>query len=239
MKMWDSARSNEAARIEKHLNDVCLCIIEGIVMKTRVKIRAVIWDLDGVIIRTENLSPRSKQANRLGITRKELEWMAFSSESARQAELGEISVDTHWHNLQQALQLNPSDLRSLKYEFWAGDHLDHNLMKFIRAMRIDFRTALVSNAWLDSRQAIIRRWCIGDAFDEIIISAEVGLRKPDQRIFDLATKKLGVIPEEAVLVDDCEDNIAAAEEAGLKAICFHDPAQIGTELLELLKEPVE
>jgi len=57
-------------------------------------------------------------------------------------------------------------------------------------------------------------------FDDIVCSAEVGMAKPEAEIFRLAASRLGVAPEECVLVDDWDQNVAAAQAVGMTAICY-------------------
>jgi putative hydrolase of the HAD superfamily len=69
----------------------------------------------------------------------------------------------------------------------------------------------------------------------LIISAEVGLRKPDPRIFQLALERLKAAPAEAVFIDDFGINLQAARAAGLHAIKFIDPLQVRAELQRVLE----
>jgi FMN phosphatase YigB (HAD superfamily) len=55
-------------------------------------------------------------------------------------------------------------------------------------------TTLLSNAWDNLRGVLEQDWRILDAFDQVIISAEVGLAKPDAPIYQLAVERLGVEP---------------------------------------------
>jgi len=56
----------------------------------------VIWDLGGVLLRTEDWQPRQQLADSLKINRRDLEWLVFDSPSALKGQLGEISADQHW-----------------------------------------------------------------------------------------------------------------------------------------------
>jgi FMN phosphatase YigB (HAD superfamily) len=73
-----------------------------------------------------------------------------------------------------------------------------------------------------------------DLFDEMILSYEVGMTKPDPRIFMLACERLRVGPHEAVLVDDIEGYIAAAQAEGLKGVVYRDLEQLKQALSVLL-----
>ncbi|WP_395104549.1 HAD family hydrolase [Actinomadura sp. SCN-SB] len=76
------------------------------------------------------------------------------------------------------------------------------------------RTALLSNSWGNDYP----RDLFADLFDAVVISAEVGMRKPDERIFRHALDLVGLPAEQCVFIDDIEHNIAAARALGMRAI---------------------
>jgi putative hydrolase of the HAD superfamily len=197
-------------------------------------IRAVIFDFGGVLVRTEDRAPRSRLAARLGMTYEELSSLVFENPSSQQATLGQVSVREHWEAVRASLGLAPEAIQAVQEEFWAGDVLDTSLVDLLRALRPRYQTALLSNAWDDLRQVLEQRLKILDAFDQVIISAEVGLMKPDERIFRLAVERLGVAPGEAVFVDDFVHNVEGARLAGLQAIHFRSAGQARAELEQML-----
>jgi epoxide hydrolase-like predicted phosphatase len=197
-------------------------------------IKAVIFDFGGVLVRTEDRGPRTQLAARLGKTYAELGMLVFDSGSSQQAQLGEITSAQHWEQVRKVLNISPAELLEVRGKFWEGDSLDGNLVDYLRGLRPRYKTALLSNAWDDLRQYIEEDWHIEDAFDQIIISAEVGLVKPDERIYQLAISKVGVDPDEAVFVDDFPENVIGAREVGLQAIHFKDPDQALADLQQLL-----
>jgi HAD superfamily hydrolase (TIGR01509 family) len=69
----------------------------------------------------------------------------------------------------------------------------------------------------------------------MIISGEVGVVKPDPKIFALTVEKLGVQAGEAIFVDDMADNVKGAEQAGLHAILFRSSQQVRDEIEQLVK----
>jgi len=197
-------------------------------------IKAVIFDLGGVIVRTEDPEPRRKMALELGMTPEALSQLVFSSESARLATLGKLTTQEHWEAVRRALSLDVEQHRRVPVAFWGGDSVDFELVNYLRSLRSRYKTGLLSNAWDDLREAITYEWKIEDAFDELIISAEVGLAKPDPRIYNLAAEKLGVMPGEAVFVDDFFENVVGALQVGMRAVHFRDPRQALEELSVVL-----
>ena len=203
-------------------------------MSQETDIRAIIWDLGGVLVRTEDFRPREQLAASFGMTRADLETLVFSGTSGSRAQNGEIDVTQHWENIREVLKLSPQEISAFQDTFWSGDRLDTALVDYIRSLRSSYRTALLSNAFSDLRRAVEEVWHIQDAFDKIIISAEVGMTKPDQRIYQLALERIGAEPQEAVFIDDFTWNIDGARKAGLHTIHFQYPDQARADLEQLL-----
>ncbi|RPI82826.1 MAG: HAD family phosphatase [Chloroflexi bacterium] len=198
-------------------------------------IKAVIFDLGGVLVRTEDRMPRTKLAERFGLTYEQIDKLVFNSETATRAAMGEIDVHEHWKTICSELNAPVEEAQAVAQAFWGGDRLDHTLVDFIRSLRSRWKTALLSNHWSHLRAELQERWEILDAFDEVIISAEVGLAKPGKEIFELVVQRLGVEPGEAVFVDDFRENIEGARAAGLEAILFKNTEQTIRDLQTYLK----
>lgn len=193
-------------------------------------IRAVIWDIGGVLVRTEDPEPRRRQAERLGLTREELVTLVFDSEMGQKAQWGTVSAQQLLKYVCQTVRLPVEEAARFEQEFFAGDRLDVDLMDYIRTLRTRFRTGIISNYWDSGRSLIQTHWKIADAFDQIILSAEVKICKPDPRIFQIALESLEVLPEEAVFIDDFPRNIAGAQAVGMHAIRFLSAEQARADL---------
>lgn len=197
-------------------------------------IQAVIFDLGGVLVRTEDYEPRQRLAARLGVSLEALEELVFDGASGRRAQLGEIDVQEHWRRVSEALGISDQELVQFQDDFWAGDELDLELVDLIRSLHGRYRTGLLSNAFSDLRQVITQHWGIADAFDVMVISSEVGMTKPDPCIYRLALHELGAAPHQAVFIDDFLENVHGAQQAGLHAIHFRSTDQARAELNRLL-----
>jgi HAD superfamily hydrolase (TIGR01509 family) len=193
-------------------------------------VRAVIFDLGGVLVRTEDKGPRTGLAERFGMTYAEMDHLVFNSPTGAQAALGEISEEEHWRAVCSSLGVPEEEIPAIQEAFWGGDRLDERLVGFIRSMRPGRKTALLSNAWASLRHYLANQWKIIDAFDELFISCELGLAKPDRRVYELVTGRLGVSPAEAVFVDDWLPNIEGAQAAGLLVVHFQNTGQALEEL---------
>jgi epoxide hydrolase-like predicted phosphatase len=196
-------------------------------------IKVVFFDLGGVIVRTEFQAPRQQLAERLGMEYDDLVKIVFDSDSGIKATMGEISSEEHWDSVMKRLKRPASELVAIRDEFFAGDILDRTLLDYLRSLRGKYKTGLISNAWGDLRDYIVREK-FDDAFDKMIISAEVGAAKPEPKIFQIALEQFGVRPNEAVFVDDFMINIEGCEKVGIKGIHFKDSESTLRQLKKLL-----
>jgi epoxide hydrolase-like predicted phosphatase len=196
-------------------------------------IRAVFVDFGGVLVRTEDEGPRSRLAEKLGMTRYELEELVFESESSLKASLGEITEDMHLKNVVRSLNLDPVEVSSFTEAFFAGDRTDPLLLDYLRSLRPGHKVGLISNAWSGLRDFIARQE-MADLFDAMTISAEAGTMKPYGQIYRIAMEELQVQPDESVFVDDMRRNVEGARSVGMHAIHFTQPAVVLEELKELL-----
>ena len=196
-------------------------------------IRAVFFDLGGVILRTEYQAPRQHLAEKLGMEYDDLVKVVFDSESGYKASIGAITPDEHWAAVIKRLKRPASELEAIRHEFFAGDIIDRTLLEFLRSLRGTYKTGLISNAWGDLRDYIVRER-FDDAFDHMIISAEVGAVKPEAKIYKIALEQAGVQANEAVFVDDFAVNIEGCEKVGMQGIYFEDAESTLLQLRELL-----
>jgi epoxide hydrolase-like predicted phosphatase len=196
-------------------------------------IRAVFFDLGGVVLRTEFQAPRQQLAERLGLEYDDLDRIVFDSQTGIQASTGAITSRQHWEAIMKRLKRPLEELETIRDEFFAGDIIDRDILNFLRSLHGTHTTGLISNNWSDLRDYLMREKMI-DAFDHIIISAEVGVAKPESGIFRIALEQAGVRPEEAVFVDDFYVNIEGCEKVGMKGIHFKDAESAMQQLKQLL-----
>ena len=134
-------------------------------------------------------------------------------------ERGEVSVEEFDAHLQRLL-------RDAGYQVAEGTGLLEGLFAAMRpagglwglvdeVRRAGVHTGLLSNSWGLSAYPFER---LGRSFDTIVLSGEVGLRKPDARIFELAVDRVGLPAASCVFVDDLEPNVTAAIGFGLRGV---------------------
>lgn len=148
----------------------------------------------------------------------------------RQLEVGAISEADFERRFGDRLGIE--DCSDLIDSMFRGMAPEPRMVEAVRAARRGgVRTGLLSNSWSVDHYD---RELLGELFDDVVISAEVGLHKPQPEIFRLACERLGVAPADAVFVDDLRENIAGAEEVGMTGVLHRDPDETVAKLEELL-----
>ncbi len=103
---------------------------------------------------------------------------------------------------------------------FAGSVMDEAMIRLFRRLHADgVPTGLLSNSWGGGYPTEL----FGEMFDAVVISSEVGMRKPEPQIFLHAAGLLGLDPQECIFIDDIQANIAAAEQLGFTGV-LHDAA---------------
>ncbi|GAA2073451.1 HAD-IA family hydrolase [Aeromicrobium halocynthiae] len=114
---------------------------------------------------------------------------------------------------------------------------DSAMLDLVAELRAQGRpVALVSNA--------LGRDCYAGydlpaLFDEIVVSSEVGIRKPSRRIYEIACERLQVEPTDAVMVDDLRHNLDGAARIGIAGILHTDATRTRRGLEDLLSPPIQ
>lgn len=197
-------------------------------------IKAIYFDLGGVILRTEDKTPRANLASEFGMSYEEMDRFVFECKSSGQASIGKLTAEEHWLDVTRRLNRPERDMPHIRDTFFGGDLVDHDIINFLRLLRKTHKTGLISNAWNDLRTWLAANQ-IEDAFDHLTISAEVGFAKPDARIYQFALDQLGVDPAEAVFVDDVEKNITGCEAVGMHGFLFRSASQTIGDIKQILE----
>lgn len=197
-------------------------------------IKAVIFDVGGVLIRTTSRTGREKWAKKVDMDSWDFENLVFNSQSGQQAQLGQKTYEAHWQWLGEHFGLNPADLKAMRQDFFAGDEMNKPLVAHVQRLRqAGYRTGILSNFADDARPLWTNVYPFIDNFDGIIISSEVGLMKPQAKIYHLAAESVDLPPAETLFIDDFIENIEGAKRVGMEAIHFKEPDLVRKQLADL------
>jgi putative hydrolase of the HAD superfamily len=196
-------------------------------------IRSIVFDIGGVVLRSEDESGREALGEKYDLEPGWVETLVFRSAAALASTIGMVSADAIWTNLAEKLSLTESEMIRFQEQFWQGDRIDRHLVSFLMNCRPHYKTAFLTNAWKGARAVLKDTHGLseGTTVDHLLISSEIGLAKPDHKIYMLLAKTLDCQLNEILFVDDFIENIIAANELGIHTIHFNT----GIDLINVIK----
>ena len=112
------------------------------------------------------------------------------------------------------------------------------MVEAVRRCAAQLKTGLLTNNFTSAAGATHPFAEVLSLFDVIIESSVVGVRKPDPRFYELACEQLGIVPTDAVFLDDLGINLKPARALGMQTIKVGDPAVALAELEQILGFPL-
>ncbi len=185
-------------------------------------INAIALDIGGVVLRTEDRSGRETLESQYGLSPGGADELVFNSKVAAEATIGKTSSDNIWRHVAETLSLTPEALAAFQHAFWKGDQIDEKLIQYIMSLSGKLTTAFLTNAWTDARNTLKEHYGIieGKTVKHLLISSELGMAKPDQKIFYFLSDTIATPFHQILFIDDFSENIAAAELLGIHTIHY-------------------
>ena len=121
---------------------------------------------------------------------------------------------------QQLAAASSQSARAIQQEFERETAIDHDMFAFIHQLHGKYTIGLLTNSPQGLVRIILQRHNLEQYFDDIVISGEVKLVKPDPKIFELAGRKMNVLATEAIFIDDLSECLHGAEQIGMTTILF-------------------
>jgi len=197
------------------------------------EIKAVIFDAGGVLHESNS---------------------AVSDDLVNELSLEQKTLDDIWHNQIPLLGSGKID----EAEFWRQVHAEHGVRQVEVAENLlgrafteallphaevialiaelgnkGIKLAVLSNT-IEPHAKALREAGLYNGFDQVFLSHEVGLRKPDPKIYQYVLDKLGVQPPESVFIDDDATNVEVAVKLGINGITYTNPEQLVADLSHLI-----
>ena len=202
------------------------------------RIRTILFDFGGVILKMPDLKWARRWQKLFGLQENpEVVQMLSNpndSQLVKDICLGKISEDEVWKAVSERWPVKASTVRRIHRRIFSKRKLNRKVIHFMAEMQGEYQTAILSNAGDRTRQVIEEDFQLDRYLDEIIISAEEGLIKPDPRIFDLAMGRLETLPEQTLFLDDSLENVLAARDFGMHAVQFIHTEQALGAMREIL-----
>ncbi|KHD37606.1 phosphatase [Clostridium acetobutylicum] len=189
-------------------------------------IKAVIFDMDGVLIDSEplHLDYAFKLFKELNITMTPNEYSKFIGTTS----LYMWSNIKDKYNLENTVESLINKERNGFFEFLSSPNTNIKPIDYIPELlgslkENNFKTAVASSSPMRVIKYIINNFELEKQFNELVTGDYVERSKPNPDIFLYAAKKLEVLPEQCVVIEDSHNGVLAAKNAGMKCIGFKNP----------------
>jgi epoxide hydrolase-like predicted phosphatase len=199
-----------------------------------VVIRAVVFDIGGVLEITPDLGVDRRWEARLGLPAGEIGERMTDVWTG--GALGTITLDDVHLALMDRLGLDQQQLTAFMADVWREyvGSANAELIEYARGLRPRYLTGILSNSFVGAREREQAAYGFEELVDDIVYSHEAGMAKPDPRVYALVCERLGARPGETVFLDDVGQNVAGARDVGIHAVHYRDNAQAIEEIERLL-----
>jgi epoxide hydrolase-like predicted phosphatase len=198
------------------------------------EVRAVVFDIGGVLEITPDQGVSRRWEARLRLAEGEITRRLADVWAA--GAIGAVTEEDVLAAIDQRLGLGRARAEAIMTDIWEQylGTANTELIEYGRGLRPRHRTAILSNSFVGAREREQAAYGFEDLVDHIVYSHEVGMTKPDPRIYALTCARLGLRAGEVAFLDDLEANVAGARAAGMHGVHYRDNAQAIAEIEALL-----
>lgn len=196
--------------------------------------KALLCDIGGVVIDDNGyLSFFGRFEEATGKSKEELYVDIVKNPALCDYERGDIGRAEFWLKIMQQYKLPLEALKRIREEWPTILYPIQGTIDLLKELRGKVTLVALTNV-TDSMAAYLRqKYDVYSLFDKVVLSYEVGSRKPEPKIYQEALKAAGCKPNETAFVDNFYENLAAAQKLGIPAVHFENPSQLRRELLRL------
>lgn len=200
-------------------------------------IDAVIFDLGNVLLLFDWDIAADRLCAHTGRTRRELDDYIVTTPFVSQLCIGELSRERFFEIIARDLAFE-GDYNEF-FLIWSEIFTPNEpMIHLAAALKGRQRRFVLSNTNAIHMDYVFAHYPFIHDFDGLVLSHEVGLMKPDARIFRLTLDKFGLAPQRTVFIDDILANVDGARAAGLQAIHYQSAEQVRQELTNLGVAPI-
>jgi len=185
--------------------------------KNKTEIRGIIFDWGGIFSYSGNPLGRPEIIKRL---KRDKSSISIALADAIDAfSRGKITSRKYWHTYAQILNIpkySPQRLRKIYLEYTPK----YNMLDILKLLSLKYPIALLSNLNTDMKTVIIKDLGIDKYFKHMIFSNDVGLLKPEPKIYKLTLQRLGLPASKTLFIDDEKNNVDMAKKLGIKTHLF-------------------
>ncbi len=186
-------------------------------------IKALIFDCFGVLATEGWIQFRDKQFSG------DKDGLNQANDLMKAVNLGMISSEELLQQISDLVSMAPADIGNILFRNVPNDEL----FSFIRALRGQYKMGILSNIQSGRLPKLFSDEQLA-LFDDLALSFEIGIAKPDPNAYFIAAERLGVMPEECLFVDDQEKNVVVARSLGMEGLVYEEFAKFKADAEKIL-----
>ena len=153
-------------------------------------------------------------------------------DASKAFDYGYITHDEYLAQLTDITGLSRDEITVIRAKYHVRNEL---LIEYVRELRQTYKIGLLSNIGSDSFYGeLFTRDEVTELFDEVVLSSDIHIVKPQPEAFLSIAERLGVPPEECVMIDDLSDNVAGARAVSMIGVQYNSIEQLRGELEGIL-----
>ena len=197
----------------------------------KIGIRALILDYGGVLSEPQNLDPFQEIFQILGTDENSFTGIYYAER--KNYDNGQLSGKVYWLKILQYLGLEPNESmvnHLIQADVQSWTQINGSMLCFVEESRSEVeKLAIISNMMRDTLAYMRNHFEWLQIFDDQVYSCEIGINKPDIRIYEYCLHKLDISAQECLFVDDSQKNVLGAMQSGMNVIHYKSFAQFSQE----------
>jgi|SRR2546429_786524 len=196
-------------------------------------IKAIFLDIGGVLILSKYREIIEKWASELNVPSDKLH------QTLKQ--YSHIGMAGKRGSYQEFLEQNEIDwitadqLKALQKEAWKSEYINQELLDFILENKGKYTFGIITNNYKEAEELLLKKFNVPKFYSVFVSSADIGVLKPDERIYQYALERIKTPAEQTIFVDDQERNVEAAKELGMVGFLYRDNESLLKQLSKALK----
>jgi len=199
--------------------------------KTKPKIKALIFDVGGVIIFYDNMIAARKISKLINVPVKKIFNILDNPKSkfTNSYELGGLP-SVYWKIMAEELGVKKINTEKVGKAWTTIFWPNKEVISLVKKLKKNYKVGLISNIGKLHENYLSQKYELKNLFPIRVFSYKVKSRKPSSKIFKVILKKLKAKPEEVIFVDDRIENVRRAKKLGIRGLYFKNNIQFFNEL---------
>ncbi len=194
------------------------------------KVETIVSDVGGVILEDDFKSFFAQFEAKIGMSAEAFYALTVGSEEWKLYNKDFITEEELWRKLAPRLRVEDEVARELRRWRRMLKPIPETI-KILEKVRGRYPLYCLSNVDKATTRHLQERYHLYELFDGTVLSWEVGMRKPETGIYELAIQRFGLTSERSLYIDDKEPNLIPARQAGFQAILFRSPEYLEWKML--------